>query len=409
MNNVFPALFLIVCFFISGCSTPEKGFENGIWRGVMVTDSAISIPFNFEVYDSAGTKQVAYINGQERLNINQVVTRGDSVIISTPMYETEIRAVLTDEGLEGEWVRSLPDRQQRMPFTASSNTSWRFASTGGEADASIAGRWSAVIRRDGTIDSTLAVGEFRQTGAQVSGTFLTNVGDYRFLSGEMEGNTFSMSAYAGAAPMLFEGTLQGDQISGRMYSGPASQSTWEARKNDQAALEDAYQITRLKPGAKLAFDFQDTEGNKVSLSDERFQNKVVVIQFVGSWCPNCMDETAFLSPFYKKYRDKGLEIIGLAYERYAEPEKAKKAVKNLMNRFDVSYPVLLTGYSNRPGQVLESLPALENFSAFPTTIILDKKGEVYSIHSGFDGPATGDAYHRYIASFEGTINKLIRQ
>lgn len=80
-----------------------------------------------------------------------------------------------------------------------------------------------------------------------------------------------------------------------------------------------------------------------------------------------------------------------------------------MDRFDVSYPVLLTGFSNRPGQVLESLPALENFNAFPTTIILDKKGEVYSIHSGFDGPATGDAYHTYIASFEDTVNKLINQ
>src|SRR5690606_10060311 len=144
-------------------------------------------------------------NGQERLNINQVVTRGDSVIISTPRYETEIRAVLTDEGLEGEWVRSLPDRQQRMPFTASPNISWRFASTGGEADASIAGRWSAVSRRDGTVDSALAVGQCRQTGAQVSGTFLTNVGDYRFLRGEREGSPFPMSAYGEAAPLLVQG------------------------------------------------------------------------------------------------------------------------------------------------------------------------------------------------------------
>ena len=296
-----------------------------------------------------------------------------------------------------------------MPFTASPNTSWRFAASAGKPDASVDGRWSVVFSKEGSLDSTLAIGEFRQTGAQVSGTFLTNFGDYRFLSGEMEGNTFSMSAYAGASPILFEGTLQGETISGRMYSGPASQSAWEARKDQKAALEDAYQIARLKAGAKLAFEFEDTEGNIVSLADERFQGKVVVIQFVGSWCPNCMDETAFLSPFYKKYQEKGLEVIGLAYERYAEPEKAKKAVKNLMDRFDVTYPVLLTGFSNRPGQVLESLPALESFSAFPTTIILNKKGEVYSIHSGFDGPATGEAYHRYIASFEDTINSLLNQ
>jgi len=409
MKNVFPFLLLLFVALISACSAPEKSFENGIWRGMMVTDSAVNIPFNFEVYDSAGTKQVAFINGKERLNINQVITSGDSVIIRTPMYETEIKAVLTEEGMRGEWVRVLPEREQRMPFTASPNTSWRFAASAGQPIASVEGRWSVVFRKAGSVDSTLAIGEFRQAGAQVSGTFLTNFGDYRFLSGEMDGNAFSMSSYAGASPILFEGTLQGETIRGRMYSGPANQSTWEAHKDDNAALEDAYQISRLKPGAKLAFEFVDTEGNKVSLADERFQNKVVVIQFLGSWCPNCMDETAFLSPFYKKYRGKGLEIIGLAYERYAEPEKAKKAVKNLMDRFDVTYPVLLTGYSNRPGQVLESLPALESFSAFPTTIILNKQGEVYSIHSGFDGPATGDAYDRYIASFEATINTLISQ
>lgn len=409
MKNHFTALFLITAFTISACSTPEKGFENGIWRAVMVTDSAVEIPFNFEVYDSAGTRQVAFINGKERLNINEVSTSGDSVIIRTPIYETEIRAVLTDEGLRGEWIRVLPDKEQRMPFTASPNTGWRFAASAHEPEGSIAGRWAVVFRKDGSSDTTLAIGEFTQTGAQVAGTFLTNFGDYRFLSGEMDGNSFSMSAYAGASPILFQGSLKGDVIEGRMYSGPSNQSSWEARKDDQAALEDAYQVTRLKAGAKLTFEFQDTQGRKVSLADERFHDKVVVIQFVGSWCPNCMDETAFLSPFYKEYKDKGLEIVGLAYERYAEPERARKAVKNLMDRFDVTYPVLLTGFSNRPGQVLASLPALENFNAFPTTIILDKKGEVYSIHSGFDGPATGDAYHSYITSFEETINTLLSQ
>ncbi|HLW50938.1 MAG TPA: hypothetical protein VKZ78_08190, partial [Sphingobacteriaceae bacterium] len=124
---------------ISACSTPERGFENGVWRGVMVTGSAVDIPFNFEVYDSAGNKQVAFINGKERLNINEVSTSGDSVIIKTPMYETEIRAVLTEEGLRGEWIRTLPEKEQRMPFTASPNTGWRFAARAGKPDGSIQG------------------------------------------------------------------------------------------------------------------------------------------------------------------------------------------------------------------------------------------------------------------------------
>ena len=408
-RQLFIPIGLMGLLFLSACQTAVTEIQTGIWRGVFETDSAIEIPFNFEIYDSAGTKQVAFINGKERLNINTVELKDDSVIIRTPMSETEIRAQLNSTGLSGSWIRNLPDRVQTMPFHASPNTSYRFIEDPKEAKGSITGRWSVLFLR-ADADTSIAIGDFHQEGNQVEGTFLTNYGDYRFLSGEIDGDTFYLSAYAGASPSLFVGKVNADGIVGDMYSGPANHSRWEAKADENAVLDDAYGMTRLKPEYNtLSFQFPDTEGDMVSLKDERFQNKVVVIQFLGSWCPNCMDETAFLSPFYKKYNNEGVEIIGLAYERYAEPARAKKAVKNLMDRFDVTYPVLLTGYSNKPGQVLESLPALENFNAFPTTIIIDKKGTVRTIHSGFDGPATGDAYRTYIKEFEATINQLLNE
>jgi thiol-disulfide isomerase/thioredoxin len=211
---------------------------------------------------------------------------------------------------------------------------------------------------------------------------------------------------------LFTGHfLDKDQIvNGKLYSGPTYVANWTANRDAAAILPDAYSLTKLKGGeTRLNFKFPDTEGELVSIDDDRFKNKVVIIQFLGSWCPNCMDETAFLSPFYKEYKNKGVEIIGLAYERYAEPDKAKKAVGNLMNRFHVDYPVLLTGSTNKPAEVLKSIPQLANFSAFPTTIIIDKKGEVRSIHTGFDGPATGQAYLDYKREFEEKINVLLNE
>lgn len=408
-RQLFLPVILLGLLVMSACQTAVTELETGVWRGVFKTDSAIDIPFNFEIYDSAGAKQIAFINGQERLNINSIEIKDDSVIIRTPMYETEIHAKLSSTGLEGYWIRNLPDRIQTMPFQASPNTSYRFIENPSDAKSDITGRWSVLFLRTST-DTSLAIGEFRQRGNQLEGTFLTNYGDYRFLSGEIDGDTFYLSAYAGASPSLFIGKMVNDSIVGDMYSGPVNHSKWEAKADENAKLDDAYDVTRLKPEYNtLSFKFPDTEGEMVSLTDERFNRKVVVIQFLGSWCPNCMDETAFLSPFYKEYKNKGVEIIGLAYERYSEPARAKLAVKNLMDRFDVTYPVLLTGYSNKSGQVLESLPALENFNAFPTTIIIDKKGVVRTIHSGFDGPATGDAYHTYIEKFESTINQLLNE
>lgn len=399
---------IIMSLGLVACQQKNVKFKNGTWRGVFINDSSIEIPFNFEVYDSAGNKQVAFINGAERLNINEVQVTGDTVIISTPLYATEIKAQLSPEGLVGNWKRTLPDKTQSMKFYAKPDADWRFIQTPDSAKRSIDGRWSVLMTKSVPPDTTLAVGEFSQNANDVSGTFMTNFGDYRFLYGQLNGNRLSLSSYGGSVPVLFTATVTDDHalVDGMSYSGPSSLMKWEGKRDADAMLSDPYTLTKLKKGTdRLNFTFPDVEGNRISITDDRFANKVVVIQFLGSWCPNCMDETAFLSPFYDRYKPKGVEVVGLAYERYSETEKAKKAVFNLIKRFDVSYPILLTGY--QPADVLQSVPELQNFKAFPTTILLDKQGRVASIHTGFNGPATGDAYTDYIENFERQIDRLL--
>lgn len=400
-----------ISLLLLGCSRDTINLSNGIWRGTLTTDSTIEIPFNFEVYDSLGVKQFAFINGAERLNINEVEETVDSVFIKTPLYEAEIRAAKLKGKLQGVWLKHLPGRSIEMPFSAVEKTSTRFVRQTADSNDHVAGRWSVQFYRNNT-DTSFAVGEFEQSGNQVNGSFLTTTGDYRFLSGVVDQHTFMLSAFAGSNPILVTGDLSDgeDIIHGKMYTGPNSVVSWSARRDEDALLPDAYKIAGLKPGNdRINFSFTDLEGNHVSLDDARFQDKVVVVQFLGSWCPNCMDETSFLAPFYDKYKDKGLEIVGLAYERYKEPEKAKTAVMNLKKRFKVNYPILLTGYTNDKAQVEESIPALDNFSAFPTTIIMDKSGAVYKIHTGFSGPATGKHYTDYTQQFEKEIDSLLAQ
>jgi len=410
MNSFFYGV--VALFFIVACTNPQVALQNGIWKASLITDSTIAIPFNFEVYDSLGTKQVAFINGKERLNISEVTETADSVFIKTPLYEGEIRAAKTTNGLQGFWVKHLPDKIVQMPFTAQANTNYRFVKGADAKGLNTTGRWSVQLYRNQGADTTLAVGEFTQNGSIVEGSFLTTTGDYRFLSGVVDKNTFMISAFSGSNPILFTGDIRDNNniVNGKMYAGPKTIISWTARRDEDALLPDAYKIAGLKAGNdRINFSFPDLEGRTVSLDDSRFQNKVVIIQFLGSWCPNCMDETAFLAPFYDKYKDKGLEVVGLAYERYKEPEKAKEAVLRLKNRFHVNYPLLLTGYTNGKGQVEASIPALDNFSAFPTTIIIDKRGVVDKIHTGFSGPATGKHYTDFVQEFEHAIDSLLAQ
>jgi len=125
---------------------------------------------------------------------------------------------------------------------------------------------------------------------------------------------------------------------------------WVAEKNPQAKLPDEFSQTHLKNSENAIphFRFPDQNGHMISLQDPAFRNKVVIIQILGSWCPNCMDETAFLSDYYTKNRQRGVEVIGLAYEYTTDRERSLKSLQKFRDRYHVEYPMLITGVAVRP-------------------------------------------------------------
>jgi thiol-disulfide isomerase/thioredoxin len=180
-----------------------------------------------------------------------------------------------------------------------------------------------------------------------------------------------------------------------------------AKRNDNAELPNPDSLTFLKPGfKKLEFAFPDADSNMVSLSDKKFKKKVVVVQIMGSWCPNCMDETKFLADYYSKNKNRGFEIIGLDYERIAKFSTAKNNLLRLKKQYNIDYTLLFAGSTDKASRA-KTLPMLNDILAFPTTIYLDKKGRVRKIHTGFSGPATGRYYEKWKEDFSGFIDKLL--
>lgn len=409
-NLTFVCLLLGV---LSSCGTSStQELKTGIWRATLKTESGAEIPFNFEVQDSAGVRFINIINGKERFRVDEISMNSDSLFIKMPLFDSEIRARIKGKLLDGEWIRRLPEGDVAMKFDAKAGDSWRFFKADKKSKINPSGRWSATFTSSNAADTTIAVGEFAQKEGRLSGTFLTSTGDYRYLEGTVSDENLYLSCFDGANAYLFTGKLINDStlVEGKFYAGLKGIYDWVARKDDKAILPDAYSLTALKTGyKKIDFSFPDLEGNKVSLSDPKFKSKLVLVQFFGSWCPNCMDETAYLVPFYKKYREKGVEIVALAYERTTDFEKSKRNVDRLRKRFNVPYDMLLTGYTNDKTQVAESLPMLENFIAFPTLIVIDKKGIVRKIHTGFTGPGTGKHYTEFVNEFERTINNLLTE
>lgn len=397
---------LAMAFNTANAQSPLKA---GVWRGITKTATGVEIPFNFEVTNTGAQTQLAIINGSERFKVTDVKYKGDSVFIHMPLFDSEFRAKHAGGNLTGRWIKNLGTRLAIMAFQATPNTSWRFK-TPKKPAANITGRWSVPFV-DSTGRTDLTVGEFKQAGAKVTGTFLSTTGDYRFLEGVVSGDELFLSAFDGSHDYLFTAKIKGNKIiNGKYYAGVTSVETWSGVKNANAKLPDAYSLTELKPGyKKLAFTFKDLNGKKVSLADAQFKNKVVIVQILGSWCPNCMDETNYLLDYYKRFHPRGVEIVGLAYERTKDFKNSQRTVKQMKARLNIPYPLLITGYTPSDGDPARSLPMLARVVGFPTTIIIDKKGNVRKIHSGFSGPGTGEYYKEFITEFEKLSSDLLAE
>ncbi|MFB9862307.1 peroxiredoxin family protein [Rufibacter immobilis] len=391
----------------SSSSSPDQ-LSAGTWRGTIEV-SGQEMPFNFTVSEEGG-KQVAHlINGEERILINEISHSQDSVRLQMHIFDAALIAKVEGNKLSGRWERKDQATPYSLPFTAEHGNSSRFSQNPAKPTLEVSGKWEVQFTDDEG-KTYPAIGEFVQKGNALTGTFLTTTGDYRYLQGEVAGDQLKLSAFDGAHAYLFtaqgkaDGTLAGD-----FYAGQNSHETWTAKRNADFKLASADTLTYLKPGFdRLDFSFPDLSGKKVALTDPQFKGKVVVAQIFGSWCPNCMDETKFLAPWYAKNKDRGVEVVGLGYEVSPEFDKAKARVEKMRDRLNVTYPLLIGGTKDKE-LVAKSLPALNHVLSFPTTIFIDKQGKVRKIHTGFSGPGTGKYYEEFVQDFNKTIDQLLAE
>jgi thiol-disulfide isomerase/thioredoxin len=405
--------FIVLLSTFSAALLHAQGtFPGGSWQASLTREDGQVIPFVFEARDSAGKSVWLVENAEERLLVDSIIVFKDSVLVQMPFFDSYIRARLGQGNqLTGEWVKRLEKSEAAMPFSAVRGPGERFPTGTPTPGLNISGRWAVDFVNTSTHDTTRSVGEFIQNGNKVTGTFLNPTGDYRYLEGIINGDTLKLSCFDGGHAFLFSALIRNNQLmtGGKFYSGIRYSEEWSAKKDPTAALETEYGTTRMKNGSRgINFSFPSIDGEMVSNTDKRFQNKVVLVQIMGSWCPNCMDETAFLSEYYNRNKHKGLEIVSLAYERSTDFERSKNAIRAFQRRFKVKYPMLVTGVTVAdPARTEKTLPQLEKINAFPTLIIIDKKGVVRKIHSGFSGPGTGIHYEHFKDDFDKIIGDLL--
>lgn len=115
------------------------------------------------------------------------------------------------------------------------------------------------------------------------------------------------------------------------------------------------------------FTLKNLKGMEVNLKE--FRGKVVLLNFWATWCPPCRIEIPSMVELYKKYKDRGLEIIGVNLDKLGKSE-----VEKFSHEHKINFPVLL----NPSGDVA----SLYGVVVLPTTVFLDRDGKIKGRISG---------------------------
>ncbi len=431
---MFRYFFLFFVVFSFGCVEPNKTFEKippGIWRGVLLLDrqpvlkygddrdivkkfeTDTELPFTFDVvYDNDSTFHIVIHNADEHIPVYDIkfgrdkATAKDTVVIDFPVYDTQIRAIYEDGIMEGDWIVNYKENY-KIPFKAVHGVSQRFNLVNNSAELNVDGKWDCLFEI-GTEDGYKAIGLFDQKEDRVTGTFLTETGDYRFLEGKVIGKKLYLSAFDGAHAFLFIGKMmENKRISGTFRSGSQYITNWEAIKSTDASLRNPYTLTGKSKESPLDFTFENESGKPVSINDSQYTGKVKIVQIMGTWCPNCMDETNFLLDYLKENPGEDISLISIGFERYKDEIKAKSALKRFKERMKINHEVLYGGYYDKKA-AMSKLPQLDTIMAYPTLIITDRDNHIVHIHTGFTGPATPD-YKIFKDSFEIKLKSVLKK
>ena len=404
--SLLVVLVLISCKNETKTETPkENRLKVGTYRATLEVQDNELLPFNFEV---ESTDQLKIFNAEEVIEVDEIEYRNDSVFITTPVFEGYIAATFDGDKLKGSFIKESLNRI--VPFSAEFNNSQRFNSQR-DADQNVSGIWETVFSKNIEGDEYIAKGIFKQEGQKVTGTFRTTTGDYRYLEGVMDGDSMKLSTFDGAHAFLFTAKVSDSTMEGTFYSGNHWKEPFVAKRNDTYELPSANELTFLKEGYdSIDFTFPNTSDDMVSLKDDRFKDKVVIVQIMGTWCPNCLDESKYYADYYRKNKDKDLEFIALAFEYAKDEATAFNRIDRLQSKIGIDYPILLAQYgTSSKTKAQEKLPMLNHVLSYPTSIFIDKAGKVRKIHTGFNGPATGEKYTEFKAEFESFVTVLLAE
>ncbi|MBL1279006.1 MAG: TlpA family protein disulfide reductase [Fluviicola sp.] len=403
MKLIFTAFLFFFSLFSYSQDKQTTNIKKGKWNAKLQLNSTHNLPFNIVVKKN----RVHIINGEETILLDLTTLKDDSLHAHFPYFDSELVFKSTKESLSGYFYNYAKGEGYKIPFTAKRGNLSRFSNVKKKGkSALIDGRWKVLFQPNTTFQYP-ALGLFKQKGNTVSGTFLTETGDYRYLDGNVTTDSLMLSCFDGSHAFLFKAKIIGDSLYGHFLSGNHFESEWSATKNPNYELVSPEEITYLKEGRKVEFGLRKLNGDSLMFPNKDYKNKVVIIQIMGTWCPNCLDESKYYKELYDQYHSQGLEIIAVSYENGKSFDDYVRNVTRLKTKLDLEFTFLIGGSASK-GLASKHFNMLNEVVSFPTSIFIGRDGEVKRVHTGFNGPGTGDYYLQYKQKTSSLLESLLK-
>ncbi len=405
----FALIFLFFSSFTIAQNLDGLKLKKGKWHSELKLIESDILPFELVVSKTKGDYQFSVMNGEEEIELASPRVVNDSVYVPFSVFNSElIFLVKNKKNIEGWWYNYNKGKNYRIAFRAFKKKTNRFITSTSQRKKDsphLSGKWEVTFEPN-TTSSYPAVGIFEQNKSTVTGTFLTETGDYRYLAGNTINDSLFLSCFDGSHAFLFKAAYNNGNLDGKFFSGNHWKSSWIGKKNDTFELTDPEKLTYLEEDHDFSFNLPDLNGDTLSFPNDNYMNKVVIVQIMGSWCPNCLDETRYFKELYSKYHDRGLEIISIGYETGNSSDDFKRNIERFKNSLDLDFTFLVGGKASK-GLAKEHFSMLNNIISFPTTIFIGRDGEVKRVHTGFSGPGTGDYYIEYVNKTNALIESLL--
>jgi len=409
MKNLF-GIFLLFCLITFTNKVCASKIKSGYWHTEFELSQGVNLPVDFSFDKINKTPILIIINGEEQIHLNKIRFSSDSIFVSFQTFDAELKIKIHSKTyITGAWINHAKAGNYSVPFWSKFEGGPRYTFVSEQIP--VEGKWEVTF--DYKKEPEKAVGLFNYdhqtliTTNALHGTFLTETGDYRYLNGATIGDSLYLSTFDGSHAFLFRAKLLNDTLWGEFYSGNHYKTDWFAVKNEAFELTNPDSLTFVVNEKPISFELMKLDKTMYSYPNELVKNKVVLIQIMGTWCPNCLDESNYLKGISERYKDK-VEILAVTFETQKTVDEKIEKVKKYKESLNLNYTFLIGGDACK-SCAAKLFPQLNDIISFPTLIFIDKTGAIRKIHTGFSGPGTGEYYSDFVNETNAFLESLVSE